>query len=362
MTAQQEYPIPAISVVVATWNRAATLKRTLEHLDGQVVPPDQFEVIVVDDGSPDDTAGTVVGMQGQVGYALRYLHHANRGPGYTQNRGIEVARAPLVLLIADDIWLAPEALRQHLQTHRDQPALEVAVVGKVTQSPELTQSLFMRKWDPFRFGNLKQIVTLPYYLFWACHVSAKRDFLLSVGMFREHRGRAGAAAHEDVELGYRLHQRGLRLLYNPRATAHHYHVETLDKAMQRAYERGLNFDEFRQYVPAAEVVVRYHLIAWRTLADHARVYSGQLRTQLLGFERNPLLLAAAYLLRALLFNRFAVHGLWLPFLRASERHMWLARAVRNDMYRGTINYFFFKGWRDSQQLYPAAAQSITALR
>jgi len=166
-----------------------------------------------------------------------------------------------------------------LQTHRDHPALEVAVVGKVTQSPELTQSLFMRKWEPIRFGNVKQIVTLPYYLFWACHVSAKRDFLLSVGMFREHRGRAGAASHEDVELGYRLHQRGLRLLYNPRATAHHYHVETLEKAMQRAYERGLNFDEFRQYVPAPEVVVRYHLIAWRTLADHARVYAGQLRTQ-----------------------------------------------------------------------------------
>ena len=362
MTGPQERLGLEISVVVATWNRTATLKRTLEHLDRQDLPPDQFEVIVVDDGSPDDTAETVAGMRRQVRYTLRYLHHANRGPGYTQNRGIEGARAPLVLLIADDIWLAPEALRQHLQTHRDHPALEVAVVGKVTQSPELTQSLFMRKWEPIRFGNVKQIVTLPYYLFWACHVSAKRDFLLSVGMFREHRGRAGAASHEDVELGYRLHQRGLRLLYNPRATAHHYHVETLEKAMQRAYERGLNFDEFRQYVPAPEVVVRYHLIAWRTLADHARVYAGQLRTHLLGFERNPLLLAAAYLLRALLFNRIAVHGLWLPLLRAAERHSWLARAVRNNMYRGTINYFFFKGWRDSQRLYPATARSVTALR
>ncbi len=64
-------------------------------------------MIVIDDGSQDHNP---LGRRGKcaplVPFAMTYLHHANHGPGYTQNRGIEIARAPVILLMADDIFMS----------------------------------------------------------------------------------------------------------------------------------------------------------------------------------------------------------------------------------------------------------------
>ena len=148
------------------------------------------------------------------GFELRYLENpANSGPARTQNRGILASRAPIVLLIADDVWLAPGALRSHLATHRLHPARETAVEGRVEQSPELTQTVFLRKWDPFRFGELDGLGELPAYRFWACNISFHREFVVEHGMFRHEKGRAGPSWLEDLELGYRLKGHGMRLFY-----------------------------------------------------------------------------------------------------------------------------------------------------
>ena len=77
---------PDLSVVVATYNRADTLRETLAHLMAQSLDAQRFEVIVVDDGSTDDTRSVVEAAQQHCRSDLRYLHHANRGPGYTQTR------------------------------------------------------------------------------------------------------------------------------------------------------------------------------------------------------------------------------------------------------------------------------------
>jgi glycosyltransferase involved in cell wall biosynthesis len=199
-----------LSVVMATYNRADTLRETIRHLAEQELDSSCYEVIIIDDGSPDDgrTRGVVEEAAQSAPFRIEYLHHANRGPGYTENQGLKVAKAPLVLLMADDIFMSPDALKAHVARHEANPELEVAVLGRVLQSPRLTQSVFLRTWDPFRFSSFSGQAELPYYRFWACNVSAKREFVLSRSGFREHRGRGGYAAHEDAELGYRLHQAG----------------------------------------------------------------------------------------------------------------------------------------------------------
>ena len=179
---------PAISVVVATYNREETLRETLAHLAAQSIPPGQFEVIVIDDGSTDGTRAAVEEEMAADRFPLKYLQHANRGPGYTQNRGIREARAAIVLLIADDIFLAPGALAAHLAIHAGNPAECVAVLGRVLQSPKLTHSVFLSRWDPWRLGNLPDGKALPYTMFWACNMSFKRDFMLRHGMFRDEGG------------------------------------------------------------------------------------------------------------------------------------------------------------------------------
>jgi len=332
---------PRISVVMATYNRAETLKSTLDHLARQTLPPSDFEVIVVDDGSPDDTEQVVAARRPSLPFSLTYLRHANRGPGYTQNRGLREARAPVVCLMADDILLAPGALKAHVEAHERFGEPSVAVLGKVMQSPELNQSVFLRKWDPFKFRDLDGLSELPYFFFWACNISFKREFMLAHGMFRDEKGRAGAAAHEDVELGYRLSRHGLRIRYCGDAFGHHYHIENLDGACRRAYERGLNWGDFRDHVDDPEISVRYHVFNRRTLNDY--IWTFRHGEAQLGADRNPFLLLGRIALRTLLFNTATVKTFWLPLARAAERNAAIAMLMHRQLYRGVISFHFFKG-------------------
>jgi glycosyltransferase involved in cell wall biosynthesis len=94
-------PDPAVSVVVPTCNRAGYLEVTLASLAAQA-PGVPYEVIVVDDGSTDDTAGVAE----RAGVAYR-RHERSRGPNAARNTGIAAARGPLIALIDDDVRVPP---------------------------------------------------------------------------------------------------------------------------------------------------------------------------------------------------------------------------------------------------------------
>ncbi len=246
---------PKISVVVATFKRAPILARTLDHIVKQQYDPAAFEVIVVDDGSEDGTDAVVHAAAASAPVAIHYLSHENRGPGYTQNRGIRAARGEIVLLLADDIFLTPGALEAHMRRHDSYPDPRVAVLGNAVQSPELDGTGFLRRWDAFGMNRFDHLEELPYFLFWAFNLSFKREFMLSHGMFREALGRGGPPAHEDTELGYRLHRRGMVLLFAKEALGYHYHPSTLRQAARRYYERGLNY-RFLSSGPSGVLVVQ----------------------------------------------------------------------------------------------------------
>jgi glycosyltransferase involved in cell wall biosynthesis len=333
-----------LSVVLATFQRAETLRDTLRHLADQSLDPALYEVIVIDDGSQDHTSSVVEEARAKVPFALSYLHHSNHGPGYTQNRGIEVARAPVILLMADDIFMSRDTLKAHLSMHEKNPEPEVAVLGRVIQPPRPGDSVFMRTWNPFRYSDFDGMTEMPYFRFWACNISAKRDFVMRFGPFREHRGRAGPAAHEDPELGYRLKKKGgLRILYCPEALGLHNHVVTLKQACARAHHQGLNFGEFNAYVPEPEITVVYHVFNWTTLGDHLRCWFGPHRKYLAPGDRNPLSLLARYALRDLVFNGLTVPLFWERLAERAERSPGIARLMRASFYRGIIAHHFFQG-------------------
>ena len=333
--------IPKISVVVATFNRRDTIAVTLRCLERQTLRPEDFEVIVVDDGSGDGTDDMVHSLSTSLNCPISYLKHPNAGPGFTQNRGILAAKAPVVCLIADDIHLAPGALEAHLSAHAMHPEPGAAVLGKVVQDEEMMKTVFLKSWDPFRFGELDDFSELPYYFFWACNISCKREFLLKNGLFKEARGVGGAASHEDVELGCRLHRKGMRLFYSRDALGYHHHVETLDGAARRAYERGLNWNGFWEGAEAPEVAVHYHIVNMQTLRHHIRAYMRPAR--LLRGARNPLTLLLRYSLRAALFNTLSVRLFWLPLMRLAERNSRVAPLMRASFYRHVMAHYFYKG-------------------
>lgn len=348
MTETQEKN-PKLSVVLATYNRADILSRVLDHLAQQDLAPNEFEVIVVDDGSPDNTGEVVQKKIATVPFELSYLHHSNQGPGYTQNRGIRSARAPIVLLMADDIFFSTGALRSHLEFHLNYPKLEVAVLGKILQSPELKHSVYLKKWDPFRFRDLEGLKELPVYRFGAANLSFKRDFILQYGMFCESKGRAGAAALEDWEVGYRLKRHGLRFLYNKDALGYHYHLSTLNQGARRWYERGLNYGEFRRRVSNPEVSVYLHVLNFRTLGEHVRVLWGPNSFQ--GLERSLTWHIFRHCVRLIILNRLTARWIWRPILDKAESNRLLAALMHRQIYRAFLYYHFIKGVHDARRIY-----------
>jgi glycosyltransferase involved in cell wall biosynthesis len=347
----------ALSVVLATYCRAEILRETLYHLFDQDLDPAEYEVIVIDDGSTDHTRKVVEEWVTRAPFRLRYLHHANHGPGYTQNRGIEAAEAPVVLLMADDIFMSRQALRAHLEFHRAHPEQEAALLGHVAESRRLQDTVFQRHWDHFRFSAWATQQEMPYYKFWACNVSAKREFMMRHGRFRDQRGRGGPAAHEDVIVGYRLSQAGLRLFYSSEASALHCHPTTFDAARNRRYGQGINFGELLQYAPAPEIPVAYHVLNWRTLPDHFHALFGPRRRYLLPEDRNPVKLLSRHLVRTAMFNGLSVRVLWEPLIEAAERNPAIARLMHPQLYRGVLFYHFVRGCRDGYRMFdrPQAA-------
>jgi glycosyltransferase involved in cell wall biosynthesis len=304
-------------------------------------------VVIIDDGSSDNTREVVEGWQAKARYRLRYIYQTNHGPAHATNRALEAAEAPIVLYSGDDVFLVPQALKVHLEAHLAHPEEEVSVLGPIALSPMLDQSVFLQKFDrtpPSRFAWSAEV---PYYNFWTANVSAKREFVLRHARMPESVGPGGALAHQDTELGYRLSKFGLRILYYPEAVAYHHQIMTLDEASRNAYKRGLNFAEFRDRIGQPEIAVVYHVWNLATVRDHLRIWFGPRRHLVPPGDRNPVLLLGRYLLRSLAFNAVTLPTIWMPLAAQAERNPALARYMRSSFYRGIIAYHFFRGCRES---------------
>jgi glycosyltransferase involved in cell wall biosynthesis len=93
---------PDVSVIVCTHNRAHSLARTLEALEHQTYPKDKFEIIVVDDGSVDETRQICEKMQNNLSFFSYHRHETNRGLSAARNTGIKTATADKLLFTDDD--------------------------------------------------------------------------------------------------------------------------------------------------------------------------------------------------------------------------------------------------------------------
>jgi glycosyltransferase involved in cell wall biosynthesis len=118
---------PAVSVIVATYNYGRYLAGALDSALGQTFG--DFEVLVIDDGSTDDTQEVVLRYLADP--RVRYYRTDHVGQAATKNTGIRLARAPLVAFLdADDLWL-PAKLERQVALFRRDPGLGVAYTRRL---------------------------------------------------------------------------------------------------------------------------------------------------------------------------------------------------------------------------------------
>ena len=120
---ERDESAPSISVVIPCYNAAAFLRATIESILGQTQPV--LEVIVVDDGSTDDSARIAESF----GPPVRVIRQPNQGESAARNRGIEAAGGDWVAFLdADDLWL-PTKVELQAEAIRSAPADVVCVTG-----------------------------------------------------------------------------------------------------------------------------------------------------------------------------------------------------------------------------------------
>ncbi len=236
-----------LTVVVPTYNRSAVLKRCLVALQRQAEQTPPYEIIVVDDGSRDDTPKCVEAvMDGRVRYVR---HETNRGRSAARNTGLRRARGAIVVMVDDDIIVEPGYLRAHAAAHTAAGDEHVAVVGNLSFPDDVVHASNLAKYLQSRYlghrapsprrgvdpGNL-------HARFLGSGItSLRRADLEAVGLFDE----AGRSyGYEDHVLAHRLQEIGVRLLFAPDARATHLDSVTIPwyrAKMQEAGRDGLPY-------------------------------------------------------------------------------------------------------------------------
>jgi len=230
-------PRPTLSVVLCTYNRAELLRRTLDSLCRQSLDKSLFEIVVIDDGSTDDTRQVVQAYESLL--PLRYSRQRNAGLGSARNHGVFLAQGKILVFHDDDDLAGPRLLEEHLETHRRYPDARYGVLGYTGLNPAIAHDPLMRfatrvGFFLFSYPTLKNGDVLDFRYFWGGCSSCKREWLLDCGVFNP----VFRFGCEDIDLGFRLSKHGFQVVYNSRAASYMIREIGFDGFCRRLHLQG----------------------------------------------------------------------------------------------------------------------------
>jgi glycosyltransferase involved in cell wall biosynthesis len=199
-----------VSVVVATHGRERRLAALLRSLREQTLDPALFEVIVVDDGSPDGTAGLLRAEAADCPFELRpVIRGESGGPARARNQGWRLARAPLVAFTDDDCEADPSWLERFLEAAQAAPG--AIVQGCTRPNPgELSAA------GPF--SVTRDVDGSGPRWFETCNIAYPRELLERLDGFDES---FPEPLGEDTDLGWRALALGVTRAFSPEVLVYH---------------------------------------------------------------------------------------------------------------------------------------------
>jgi cellulose synthase/poly-beta-1,6-N-acetylglucosamine synthase-like glycosyltransferase len=212
---------PRISVVVPAFQAAATIEQCVLALLAQTLPREEYEVIVVDDGSSDDTATRAEKSGARV---LRLAR--NMGPAASRNAGVAIARGELVVFTDADC----EPTRQFLAAltdHLRDPDIGGAKGVYLSKQRALVARFVQYEYES-RYRHTARQSTLDFVDTYAC--CFRRADLDQVGGFDSR-----LRMCEDQELSFRLAEAGVRIRFAPDARTYHLHCANLWAYMRKKF-------------------------------------------------------------------------------------------------------------------------------
>jgi peptidoglycan/xylan/chitin deacetylase (PgdA/CDA1 family)/glycosyltransferase involved in cell wall biosynthesis len=254
-----------LSVVVSTFNRRDVLvSKTLPAIFKQDLPADEYEVILIVDGSTDGSAAAARELHPPC--TLRIIEQPNRGLSKARNTGIGMARGELVIFIDDDTICTPDLFRRHVEAHTGPDP--VVAHGSIFLAPGSPASILTNANESWyqkynRHLNLQGGLKWPDQTFLISNSSIPRSTLLACGGLDEN-----LLAKDDFELGWRLWKMGVRFQYLPAAVAYELSVKSSRSFLfidGEAFGRSevMLCRKHPDYRPRSELAVMGKTVWWR---------------------------------------------------------------------------------------------------
>jgi cellulose synthase/poly-beta-1,6-N-acetylglucosamine synthase-like glycosyltransferase len=263
-----------ISVIIPTRNRADLLPMALDALRNQSLARSRFEVIIVDDGSTDNTQAVLKRFDD---LPLHVFGQNQAGIAAAKNLGIFASRSPILLFLDDDDVADQDLLATHVITHRRYPAPSVAVLGYTDLASDIAINPLMHHvtrvgCQLFAYGWMTPGMVLDYACFWGGRSSCKRSFLVEHGIFNPN----FTFGCEDVELSWRLKRLGFSVVYEPVAKSTMIRKLSFRDFCSRQVRQGRAQRRFAQLYPDLEVRTYCEIDSgaaiWEQHAAHSAAY------------------------------------------------------------------------------------------
>lgn len=210
------------SIIIPTYNRSKILEKVLPAICRQDYPS-SYEIIIVDDGSTDNTSEIVKSLG--LPPSCTYVKLEKSGAARARNEGIKRAKGETIIFIDSDLIVAPSFIKEHMRLQEKNDKLIVR--GPVIHTHNLENLFF----EP------KKITDISRAFFATGNTSVKKEYLIQAGLFDEDFTEYG---WEDLELGIRLKKLGLRVVDNSLAVGYHFQKKfaLMDFSTRKERERN----------------------------------------------------------------------------------------------------------------------------
>jgi len=262
-----------LSLVVMTRNRSQLLKRCLASLSVQNYPLDQCEVLIIDDGSTDDTEAVVASFTAQHTTA-RYVKQAHGGVSSARNAGIKHAKGTIISFLADDYELPVDYAKTVIAFFEKNPRAQALCCRIIGQEEATAFSRAVYHYFNVSFLNLLSLVqgrkiknagemivyrfsrircneTAGLY-FGLCASRAaafRKELFERIGFFDE-----TLKSSEDTDLGMRMTQAGMGMYYYPQLAIRHSADVGLAGIIRKQFFYGFNLYDFKKKHPRHPIV------------------------------------------------------------------------------------------------------------
>lgn len=255
------------SVVIPTYNRKPILEKCLQAMERQVLRAETqvegYEIVVVDDGSTD---GTVEWLQSENFPHVTLYEQDHKGAAVARNLGVEKAIGDTIIFIDSDLVVLDGFLQHHADAltkhHTSQGNDQVFTYGRVVNTCNFEEPTS----EPFKVTDYSQA------FFATGNVAIAKHWLIEAGLFDVQFTQYG---WEDLELGVRLKNLGLKLVKCPEAVGYHWHppfsLDDLPRLIDVEIQRARMGVVFYQKHPTLDVrmmiqMTWLHRLLWGLLS------------------------------------------------------------------------------------------------